>query len=367
MDLSAIYSKLSDNIKSQRHKYQSLRKALDGLCKAGSVRVESRDGINYYFLDPERLDLTQRVNQFLVEPFPYGAQSWYSVRHTMELWPGSMFVVLLFSGRVEIGYVEQRYGALGIQISAPHGSKKTLYIKDIHTIFRFPPDLDSRVLQIKPIIQYKWAVIAEREITEVKYRSQADEFEKAIARGDGMTLFFSKRLNLEPGDDPVLVEMKKTGLVGDYFTVELGNRERNALLIVLGTLPAILKIVLFTKEPEELNKLHKAIGKSVDGPFAGLLEAYLKEHSLFVISLEEIKGSNFQEKAINYLTQKGHENLRNSNILELMGIWLLIHLVDDNPSLTLALLREWGAPFAFQQIASPVRYIKKAQTDRRKK
>ena len=348
MDLSAIYLKLSDHIKSQKHKYQSLRKALDSLRNAELVCVQSRDGINYYFLDPERLELTQRVNRFLVEPFPYGAQSRFSVRHTMELWPESIFVVLLFSGKVEIGGLEQRYGSLGIKISAPHSSRKTLYIKDIHSIFRLPPGLDSQVLQIKHILQYKW--IVKREMEEWKYGTMealADEFEDAVTGGDGMTSFFSKRLNSEPNDNPVFAEIEKAGLLSDLFTASLSNIERNALLIVLSTLPAILRIILFTKELEELKRLHKAIGISVDGPFAGLLEAYLKEHSLFVTSLEEIEGSTFQEKAINYLAQKGHENLGNRNILELMGMWLLIYLVGDDPSLTLALLRDWGAPFAF--------------------
>ncbi len=176
---------------------------------------------------------------------------------------------------------------------------------------------------------------------------QAGEFERAIARGDGMTLFFSKRLNSEPEDDPVLVEMEKTGLVSDYFTVELCNRERNALLIVLGTLPAMLKIILFQKERVEANRLLKAIGESVDGPFKSLMNAYRKEHCRFFASLEKIEGHSFQEKAVNYLEWKCVGNPKGGNILELMGILLLIRLTEDNPSPTLDLLRDWGAPFAF--------------------
>ncbi len=176
---------------------------------------------------------------------------------------------------------------------------------------------------------------------------QADEFEDAIARGNRMTLFFGKKLNSIPGEDAVFMEMEKTGLTSDPFTVELNSRERNALLIVLSTLPAMLKIMLFTKKLEECKRLHKAVGKAIDGPFEDLLEAYLKKHSEFFSDFENIEGHNFQEKAVNYLVRNGFENLKSSNILELMGIWLLIYLVDDDTSHTLDLLRNWGAPFAF--------------------
>lgn len=199
MDLSAIYLKLSDSIKSQGHRYQSLRMALDRLCKARFVRIETRDGINYYYADPEtlkildilesatrdriknlyleHLDLLELMFQFADEIFPYGAQSSFDVRHATEVWPGAMFVVFPFSGLPEIGRLEQRYGALGIRLSTQWGSKKTLYIKNIHSIFRIPPDLESRIfrtrpdpkfwiLRLKSILRYRWEAI-----TKLQYSS----------------------------------------------------------------------------------------------------------------------------------------------------------------------------------------------------
>ena len=199
MDLSAIYLKLSDSIKSQGHRYQSLRMALDGLCKARFVCIENRYGINYYYADPEtlkildilesatrdriknpyleHLDPLELMFQFAAEPFPYGAQSWFDVRHATEVWPRAMFVVFPFSGRPEIGRLEQRYGALGIRLSTQWGSKKTLYIKNIHSIFRIPPDLESSILKTRPdpkfwilrlksILRYMWGAI-----TKLQYSS----------------------------------------------------------------------------------------------------------------------------------------------------------------------------------------------------
>ena len=199
MDLSAIYLKLSDSIKSQGHRYQSLRMALDRLCKARFVRIETRDGINYYYADPEtlkildilenatrdriknlyleHLDLLELMFQFADEIFPYGAQSWFDVRHATEVWPGAMFVVFPFSGRPEIGRLEQRYGSLGIRLSTQWGSKKNLYIKNIHSIFRIPPDLESSILKTRPdpkfwilrlksILRYMWGAI-----TKLQYSS----------------------------------------------------------------------------------------------------------------------------------------------------------------------------------------------------
>ena len=193
MDLSAIYLKLSDSIKSQGHRYRSLRMALDRLCKARFVRIENRYGINYYYADPEtlkildllesatrdriknlyleHLDLLELMFQFADEICPYGAQSWFDVRHATEVWPRAMFVVFPFSGRPEIGRLEQRRGALGIRLSTQWGSKKTLYIKNIHSIFRIPPDLESSILKTRPdpkfwilrlksILRYRWEAIA---------------------------------------------------------------------------------------------------------------------------------------------------------------------------------------------------------------
>lgn len=85
----------------------------------------------------------------------------------------------------------------------------------------------------------------------------------------------------------------------------------------------------------------------MNGPFGDLLEAYLKQHGRFFDTLEKIEGNNFQEKVVNYLACNGVKNPIGSNISELMGILLLRYLANDKPSLALALLRDWGAPFAF--------------------
>lgn len=175
----------------------------------------------------------------------------------------------------------------------------------------------------------------------------AKKFEDAVSKGESMTLFFSNLLNSEPEDDPILVEMNKTGMTSNSFTVDLSNRHRNALLIVLSFLPAMLEMILLTKEEEARISLHKAIGKSVDGPFIELVEIYLREYHLFFSRLEEMPGDNFQDKAVNYLASMGIEYPKGSNVLELMGILLLISLRNENPNLTIRLVDHWGIPFIF--------------------
>ena len=195
------------------------------------------------------------------------------------------------------------------------------------------------------------AVVIDYDVLQSTW-DMAEEFEDAVKVGDGMTLFFSKRLNSDPEDDPVFAEMMKTGMMSDPSTVSLSNRQRNALLIVAFTLPALLKMVLIPKSDTDRLKLLMAVGRSVDGPFRELVEIYLREHKAFFGNFHQIPGNNFQEKAANYLdAYRGIKKPTSANMAEFMGIMLLVYLgMNDRMKQlirALDLLVNWGTPFTF--------------------
>ena len=183
---------------------------------------------------------------------------------------------------------------------------------------------------------------------------EADRFEGAITKGDKMTLFFSSELNANINDDPIYEEMNKTGMMGRPTVVNLTRRQENALAITVYKLPAMLKMILFPKPPEDRATIMKAVGRAIDGPFLEVMNLYLRDHREFFTNSKNIPNNNFQGKVVTYLKGKGI-NATSTDVMEFAGILLLLGLWtagrgEDDVSLAAVskYVTEWGTPFTWR-------------------
>ncbi len=191
------------------------------------------------------------------------------------------------------------------------------------------------------------AVVIDYDLLQ-QYWDMADDFEdKITGKNSSMNLFFSKILNLDPEDDPVLKEMEKTGMMGEDCLVNLDARHKNALRITRSLLPVMLKMILMTKPLEDSTILIKAIGNAIDGPFQDIVDIYHREYGELWSNYEDLEGDKFQAKVYKYLKKKGVQRVTMVELGEIMGVYLLASFKADNPESTLNILTHWGAPFMF--------------------
>jgi DNA-binding HxlR family transcriptional regulator len=193
--------------------------------------------------------------------------------------------------------------------------------------------------RIAVVVDYDWL----QELWDM-----ADDFENAITRKDGMTLFFSKSLNASPHEEAFQMEAEKVGMWGRGYTVPLGSRQERAFNIVMTLLPAMLKMILMPIDPDiDLSPLIKAIGKAIDGPFLEVHDKYMKERGDFMYGWKELKGDTFPAKVKNYLNAKGISRVSNEDLMEFMGFYLLVSLKMEDLGFVQSVLKNWGTPFAF--------------------
>ena len=168
------------------------------------------------------------------------------------------------------------------------------------------------------------AVVIDYDLLQ-SYFDMADRFEDIITSGGGLTLLYSKRLDINLETDPIRQEMLKTGMMGySEFYESLSNRQKNAFLISEGELPVVLKIILFPKPREDRSTLMRAIGKAIDGSFIELIDVYSKKYGNFPSNLKNFNGNTLREKIISLYGGEGVA--KPSDIMEFASILLLDRL-----------------------------------------
>lgn len=201
------------------------------------------------------------------------------------------------------------------------------------------------------------AVVIDYDLLQ-SYFDMADGFENVITSGEGLTLFYSKKLDINLESDPIRQEMLKTGMMGySEFYESLSNRQKNAFLISEGELPVVLKIILFPKQKEDRSTLMRAIGKAIDGSFIELIDVYSKKYGNFPSNLKNLNGSTIREKVISLYGGEGIA--KPTDIMEFASILLLDSLrrygmMKDSPSnesemkKIFSLIAYWGTHYMFQ-------------------